>query len=33
VLAIYGLLVAGLVMLFAPLFRSVRTWLFGPSIN
>ena len=30
VLAIYGLLVAGVVMLFPPLFRSIRTWFYGP---
>ncbi len=30
VLAIYGSLVVGVGMLFAPLFRSVRIWFFGP---
>lgn len=33
VLAIYGVLVAGLFMLFAPFLGSLRTWLFGPSID
>lgn len=31
VLAIYGLLVVGVVMLFVPLLRSVRIWFFGPT--
>lgn len=31
VLAIYGLLIIGMVMLFGPVFKAGRVWLYGPT--